>query len=114
MKTLNKHINLNLFNSLCKEYNLVTSTPTEGWIHAYPPSKYLQQGSFILEYNSSNDALYMPANIQRDMSSILMYSTIQFSPNLFKLMFNKFIRLEKELKNIEIKLRLANANDDFN
>ena len=59
MKTLN---NLNLFYSLCKEYNLTINLQTKYVIHAIIPSTYLV-GGFILEYNISKDSLYMPLNI---------------------------------------------------
>ena len=110
MKTSNHDI----FLSLCKEYNLSVYTETKGWLLAYPPSKYLQPGTYILHYMINRDSLYMPTNIVRDMSSILMYSNMEFSPTLFKLLYNKFIRLEKELKEIENKQRIQSINTDFN
>ena len=110
--TSNKHINLNLFHSLCKEYNLTINLQTQYVIHAIIPSKYLI-GGFILEYNITKDSLYMPANIDRDNQHIFLFSVSQFSPILFKLMCLKFNRLVKELKEIELQQRQDRLQSDF-
>ena len=47
MKTLN---NLNLFYSLCKEYNLIINLQSQYVIHAIIPTNYTVD-DFILEYN---------------------------------------------------------------
>ena len=112
MKTSNKHINLNLFYSLCKEYNLSIKLETDCVIHAIIPSKYVM-GSFILEYNKITDGLYMPMNMDRDKEKIILFSTAQYSPKLFKIMCRKFLKLEKELKEIEIQQRQARLQSDF-
>lgn len=112
MKTSNKHINLNLFHSLYKEYNLTIVLQNQYVIHAIIPSKYLV-GGFIIEYNISKDSIYMPANIQRDNQHIFLFSISQFSPMLFKIMCRKFIKLEKELKEFEIQQRQARLHSDF-
>lgn len=110
--TSNKHINLNLFHSLCKEYNLTINLQTQYVIHAIIPSKYLI-GGFILEYNITKDSLYMPANIDRDNQHIFLFSISQFSPILFKLMCLKFNRMVKELKEIELQQRQDRLQSDF-
>ena len=112
MKTLNKHLNLNVFYSLCKEYNLIIKLETSCVIHAIIPSKYVM-GSFILEYNKITDSLYMPLNIDRDKEKIILFSTGHYSPTLFKIMCRKFLKLEKELKEIEIQQRQARLQSDF-
>ena len=112
MKTSNKHINLNVFYSLCKEYNLVIKLETSCVIHAIIPSKYVM-GSFILEYNKITDSLYMPLNMDRDNETIILFSTAHYSPKLFKIMCRKFLKLEKELKEIEVQQRQARLQSDF-
>ena len=112
MKTSNKHINLNVFYSLCKEYNLSIKLETDCVIHAIIPSKYVM-GSFILEYNKITDSLYMPLNIQRDKDKIILFSTGCFTTKLFKIMCRKFLKLEKELKEIEVQQRQAHLQSDF-
>ena len=112
MKTSNKHLNLNVFYSLCKEYNLSIKLETDCVIHAIIPSKYVI-GSFILEYNKITDSLYMPLNIDRDKEKIYLFSTGHYSPTLFKIMCRKFLKLEKELKEIEIQQRQARLQSDF-
>ena len=62
MKTSNKHLNLNVFNSLCKEYNLSIKLETDCVIHAIIPSKYVM-GSFILEYNKIPTAINADSKI---------------------------------------------------
>lgn len=109
MKTSN---NLNLFYSLCKEYNLTIILQTQYVIHAIIPSKYVI-GGFILEYNISKDSLYMPSNIQRDNQHIFLFSVSQFSPKLFKLLCLKYNRLVKELKEIELQQRQDRLQSDF-
>ena len=108
MKTSNKE----LFHTLCKEYNLSIIKQTEFIIHACIPSKYTM-GSFLLEYNIITDSLYMPANIDRDNKHLYLFSVEQFSPKLFKILCMKFIRLEKELKEIEVKQRQDRLQSDF-
>lgn len=110
--TSNKHINLNLFYSLCKEYNLTITLQSQYVIHAIIPSKYLI-GGFILEYNITKDSLYMPANIDRDNQHIFLFSVSQFSPILFKLMCLKFNLMVKELKEIELQQRQDRLQSDF-
>lgn len=112
MKTSNKHINRKVFYSLCKEYNLSIVKQTDLIINALIPSKYVI-GGFILEYNIITDSLYIPANIDRTDFKIYLYSVIQYSPKLFKMMVKKFIRLEKELKEIEVKQRQNRLQSDF-
>ena len=112
MKTLNKHLNLNVFYSLCKEYNLIIKLETDCVIHAIIPSKYVM-GSFILEYNKITDSLYMPLNIDRDKEKIYLFSTGHYSPTLFKIMCRKFLKLEKELKEIELQQRQDRLQADF-
>lgn len=112
MKTSNKHLNLNVFNSLCKEYNLSIKLETDCVIHAIIPSKYVM-GSFILEYNKITDSLYMPLNMDRDNGKIYLFSTGHYSPKLFKILCRKFLKLEKELKEIEIQQRQARLQSDF-
>lgn len=112
MKISNKHINLDLFYSLCKEYNLSIKLETDCVIHAIIPSKYVM-GSFILEYNKITDSLYMPLNMDRDKEKIYLFSTGCFSPKLFKILCRKFLQLEKELKENEIQLRQARLQSDF-
>lgn len=109
MKTSN---NLNLFYSLCKEYNLSIKLETSCVIHAIIPSKYVM-GSFILEYNKITDSLYMPLNMDRDKEKIYLFSTGHYSPKLFKILCKKFLQLEKELKENEIQLRQARLQSDF-
>ena len=109
MKTSN---NLNLFYSLCKEYNLTIILQNQYVIHAIIPSKYVV-GGFILEYNISKDSLYMPANIQRDNKNIYLFSVAHFSPKLFKIMCLRFLKLEKELKEDEIQQRQDRLQSDF-
>ena len=111
--TSNKHININLFHSLCKEYNLSIVLQNSCVIHACMPSKYVIPGSYMLEYNIFKDALYMPVNMDRDNKTIFFFSVTQFSPKLFKLMCMKFIRLEKELKELEIQQRQDRLQSDF-
>lgn len=108
MKTLNKE----LFYSLCKEYNMSIVLHTEFVIHACIPSKYTM-GSFLLEYNIIKDSLYMPANINRDNKHIYLFSVEQFSPKLFKILCMKFLKLEKELKEIEVQQRQVRLQEDF-
>lgn len=108
MKTSNKE----LFYSLCEEYNLTIVLQNQYVILAIIPSKYLV-GGFILYYNISKDSLYMPANIQRDYQHIFLLSISQFSPMLFKIMCKKFLKLEKELKEIEIQYRQNQLQSDF-
>ena len=110
--TSNKHINLNLFYSLCKEYNLTIILQTSCVINAIIPSKYVM-GSFILEYNKITDSLYMPLNIDRDTKKIMLFSTAHYSPILFKRLCKKFLKLDKELKEIEIQQRQARLQSDF-
>ena len=112
MKTSNKHINLNLFHSLCMEYNLSITLETDCVIHAIIPSKYVI-GSFILEYNKITDSLYMPLNMDIDKGKIYLFSTAHYSPTLFKIMCRKFLKLEKELKDNEIQLRQDRLQSDF-
>lgn len=109
MKTSNKE----LFYSLCKEYNLTINLQTYCVIHAIIPSKYLM-GSCILEYNIIKDSLHMPVNIDRDNKHIYLYSITGYTPILFKIMCKKFIRLEKELKEIENQQHIDSINNDFN
>lgn len=110
--TSNKHINLNLFHSLCKEYNLAIKLETSCVIHAIIPSKYVK-GSFILEYNKITDSLYMPHNMNRDNEKIILFSAAHYSPILFKMLCRKFLKLERELKEIEIQQRHARLQSDF-
>ena len=110
MKTSN---NLNLFYSLCKEYNLTINLQTDCVIHAIIPSKYLI-GSSILVYNKIKDSLYMPANIDRDNQHIYLFSITGYTPILFKIMCKKFLKLEKELKEIENQQHINSINNDFN
>lgn len=110
--TSNKHINLNLFYSLCKEYNLSIKLQTSCVIHAIIPSKYVM-GSFILEYNKITDSLHMPLNMDRDNEKIILFSVAHYSPILFKKLCKKFLKLEKELKEIEIQQRQDRLQSDF-
>ena len=109
MKTSN---NLNIFYSLCKEYNLSIRLETSCVIHAIIPSKYVF-GSFILGYNKITGSLYMPLNIYRDKEKIILFSTGNYSHVLFKIMCRKFLKLEKELKEIEIQQRQDRLQSDF-
>lgn len=108
MKTLNKE----LFYSLCKEYNLTISLQTDFVIHAIIPSKYVQ-GSFILEYNKVTNTLFMPYNIHIDNEKIMLFSFDNYSPKHFKIMCKKFLKLEKEMKEIEIQHRQDQLQSDF-
>lgn len=108
MKISNKE----LFYSLCKEYNLIIKLQTDCIIHALIPSKYVL-GSFILEYNKVTDSLFMPLNIHIDKNKIMLFSIANYSPKLFKIMCNKFLRLEKELKEKEIQQRQDRLQSDF-
>lgn len=110
MKTSN---NLNLFYSLCKEYNLTINLQTDCVIHAIIPSKYLI-GSCILVYNIIKDSLHMPVNIDRDNQHIYLFSIAGYTPILFKIMCKKFLKLEQELKEIENQQHIASINNDFN
>lgn len=108
MKISNKE----LFYSLCKEYNLSISLETDCVIHAIIPSKYVL-GSFILEYNKVTKSLFMPLNIHIDKNKIMLFSVANYSPKLFKIMCLRFLKLEKELKEIEIQRRQDRLQSDF-
>lgn len=108
MKISNKE----LFYSLCKEYNLTIVLQNQYVIHAIIPTTYVV-GGFILEYNITKDSLYMPSNMDRDNQHIFLFSVSQFSPILFKLMYLKFNRLVKELKEIELQQRQDRLQSDF-
>lgn len=56
----------------------------------------------------------MPVNIDRDNKHIFLFSIVNYSPLLFKIMYKKFLKLEKELKEIENQQCLNSVNDDFN
>lgn len=108
MKTSNKE----LFYSLCEEYNLTIRLQTDFVIHAIIPSKYVQ-GSFILEYNKVTNILFMPYNIHIDNEKIMLFSFDNYSPKHFKIMCKKLLKLEKELKEIEIQQRQTRLQSDF-
>ena len=108
MMTSNKE----LFYSLCEEYNLTIKLQTDFVIHAIIPSKYVQ-GSFILEYNKVTNTLFMPLNIHIDNEKIMLFSFSNYSPKLFKIICRKFLKLEKELKEIEIQHRQDRLQSDF-
>ena len=104
--------NKELFYSLCKEYNLTIRLQTDFVIHAIIPSKYVQ-GSFILEYNKVINALFMPYNIHIDNEKIMLFSFDNYSHKHFKIMCKKFLKLEKEMKEIEIQHRQDQLQSDF-
>ncbi len=109
IKTSNKE----LFYSICKEYNLTIKHQTSELISVIIPSKYVM-GPCILEYNICKDSLHIPVNIDRDNKYIYLFSIADYSPLLFKIMYKKFLKPEKELKEIESQQRLNSVNDDFN
>ena len=55
----------------------------------------------------------MPVNIDRDNQHIYLYSITHYTPLLLKIMCKKFIRLEKELKEIENQQHINSINNDF-
>ena len=55
----------------------------------------------------------MPYNIHIDNEKIMLFSFDNYSPKHFKIMCRKFLKLEKEMKEIEIQHRQDQLQSDF-
>lgn len=99
------------FIELCEKHNLNITQYNEKWYIANLQSKYISSTcSWIISYNSFEQATMMPARISTDGEKIYYESHLHYSPSGFLDRLNLTYDM---IKLIKMRQKIKDINDDF-
>lgn len=109
MKTSNEQI----FQDLCKQYNLVVRDFNPLWKIANISSPYIDDTCFILSYCENRDILYIPQFVTTDTIKVGYHENITYNEKDFIDRINMTYDIIKILKEKEVNKKLENIKNDF-